>query len=317
MATRTPTVQARSQHHRDWGNYANGTTALPNQSANPLASDTFGILEVGDTAYAAGARYTCTAVGTVGGGDAVWATPGGGGTITADVLGTFSAGNQLDAGAGDLPGVQTGFLASVLCELTRVNTAGGQGLFRNSDFGVDGWAIAIEGNLQFEVSFCDGITPPMVFARNLPLDVERDSLFVGLGLVLVVLRVVPNGLNNDIELWVQGRHVLMTAGAGPIVPAAGAPQIGVGPFGNVAAETGILGVQYLDGTLTDDQLREHFAACLAAVDVVDPPGQGWTSWSVKRGAPGATWAPSDGVGPTFTRTGVLTTTTRPAARFLG
>jgi hypothetical protein len=315
MATRTPTVQARSQHHRDWGNYANGTTALPNQSANPLAAATFGILEVGDTAYAAGARYTCTAVGTVGGGDAVWTTPSG--VITADVLGTFSAGNQFDAGAGDLPGVQTGFLASVLCELTRVNTAVGQGLFRNSNFAVDGWAIGIEPNLQFEVAFADGVTPGMVFARNLSLDPLADSLFVGMGLVLVVLRVVPNGLNNDVELWVQGRHVLTTANARPIVPAAGAPQIGVGPFGNVAAETGILGVQYLDGTLTDDQLREHFAACLAAVDVVDPPGQGWTSWSTKRGAPGATWAPSDGVGPTFNRTGALTVTTRPAARFLG
>lgn len=76
MSTRTPPLQSRSQFGRSWGNFASAT-ALPNASGAPLAAPFFSILEVGDTAYsvAEGATYTCTSVGTVGGGNAVW-SPG-------------------------------------------------------------------------------------------------------------------------------------------------------------------------------------------------------------------------------------------------
>lgn len=81
MALRTPPLQPRSQFERSWGNFASAT-ALPNASGAPLSAPFFSILEVGDTAYsvADGATYTCTSVGTVGGGDAVWSSGGGGGT---------------------------------------------------------------------------------------------------------------------------------------------------------------------------------------------------------------------------------------------
>lgn len=79
MATRTPPLQTRSQFQRSWGNFASAT-ALPNASGAPLSAPFFSILEVGDTAYsvADGATYTCTNVGTAGGGDAVWSSGGGG-----------------------------------------------------------------------------------------------------------------------------------------------------------------------------------------------------------------------------------------------
>jgi len=80
MSTRTPPLQTRSQFGRSWGNFASAT-ALPNASGAPLSAPFFSILEVGDTAYsvADGATYTCTNVGTAGGGDAVWSSGGGGG----------------------------------------------------------------------------------------------------------------------------------------------------------------------------------------------------------------------------------------------
>lgn len=80
MSTRTPPLQTRSQFNRSWGNFATAAD-LPNASGAPLAAPFFSILEVGDTAYsvADGATYTCTSVGTAGGGDAVWSSGGGGG----------------------------------------------------------------------------------------------------------------------------------------------------------------------------------------------------------------------------------------------
>lgn len=72
MANRTPSTQGRSQFHRDWGNYTDPGTALPNQSGNVLTGADFNKLEPGDIAYASGTRYTCLDVGTDGGGNAVW-----------------------------------------------------------------------------------------------------------------------------------------------------------------------------------------------------------------------------------------------------
>jgi hypothetical protein len=101
MATRTPTLQPRSQRHRDWGNYATAAD-LPNASGAPLAAGDF-VLEVGDTAYVSAdtQRYHCTAVGTVGGGDAVWASGGGGGGATdAFRTGPSALRQLLPVGAG-------------------------------------------------------------------------------------------------------------------------------------------------------------------------------------------------------------------------
>lgn len=104
MAGRTPGLQARSQYHRDWGNYATPAD-LPNAASNAIGAPEFPKLEIGDTAYVTGTseRYFCQAVGTSGGGDAVWAMTAGntttrdahqivvGSTVNGDV-----AGNECD-----------------------------------------------------------------------------------------------------------------------------------------------------------------------------------------------------------------------------
>lgn len=204
---------------------------------------------------------------------------------------------------------------SALVEVQQIRTAGGQAIWGNASFGSNGWWIGIEDNLRFQVGAHISTTTTILSST------PADLAFLGVGLVLAVLRLVQDDTTNYMELWLQGRRIAAATYAdptpGPLVPGTGAPQVGLGIFGNVAAESGIVGVQYLEGTLTDAQLREHFAACYAAGDVVSPAGQGWASWSVKRGSPGASWAPSDGTGPTLTRSGSLTTVTRPAARFLG
>jgi hypothetical protein len=73
MAAKTPTLQARSQYSRDWGNYATAAD-LPNASGNALANPYFTQLEVGDTAYVTGTtqQYVCTSKGTLSGADATW-----------------------------------------------------------------------------------------------------------------------------------------------------------------------------------------------------------------------------------------------------
>lgn len=245
------------------------------------------------------------------GAEIVGVVPSGGGEPPADLLEGFTTGNRYDGGAADIPGADAGFLAAALVEIQVIDADAGQSIFNNINFGTDGWQIGIESGLR-----------PLVAARvasgyqQALYPTSLDGPFLGMGLLLIVLRMFQAGADRHVELWLQGRRVLAaTTETGSYVPAAGAPQVGAGPFGNVAASTGILGLQYLAGTLTATQLRAHFAACLAARDVV-AAGQGWTSWSVKRGTPGASWAPSDGAGPTLSRTGALTQVARAGSRFL-
>lgn len=74
MAGRTPRVQDRSGFHRDWGNYDDPASLLPNQPFNPLPASEHEALEPGDVCWALGSRYVCLDPGTAGGGDAVWWT---------------------------------------------------------------------------------------------------------------------------------------------------------------------------------------------------------------------------------------------------
>ena len=240
------------------------------------------------------------------------ARPSGGGEPSADLLEGFTTGNHYTATAGTLPGDDTGFLATALVEIQDVPAAVGQSLFNNYTAGVEGWQIGIESGLRplVVVQVASG-------AQQALYPTVTDNPFLGMGLLLIMLRCVQDGANRVVELWLQNKFIIAgTVETGAIVPGTSTPQIGAGPFGNVAEQSGLLGVQYLAGTLTPAQIRTHFAECLAARDVVSPAGQGWTSYSVKRGSPGATWVPSDGAGPTLTRSGTLTTTSRPASRFL-
>ena len=74
MAGRTPRVQSRSGFHRDWGNYEDPASVLPNQPFNPLSFSEHEALEAGDVCWSSGSRYVCLDPGTAGGGDAIWWT---------------------------------------------------------------------------------------------------------------------------------------------------------------------------------------------------------------------------------------------------
>lgn len=54
MAGRTPRVQDRSGFHRDWGNYNDPASLLPNQTFNPLSASEHEALEAGDVCWALG-----------------------------------------------------------------------------------------------------------------------------------------------------------------------------------------------------------------------------------------------------------------------
>jgi hypothetical protein len=91
MSTKTPGLQSRSQYHSYWGIYADGTTQLPNQSANPLTSPgEFDKLEEGDIGYsnAVGNEglYVCTDPGGAGAAPpATWVMLAAGGAVVQTI----------------------------------------------------------------------------------------------------------------------------------------------------------------------------------------------------------------------------------------
>jgi hypothetical protein len=68
-----PAGQEQQNHQPHWGVYADAAS-LPNAAGNVLVAGKFENLKVGHLAFstADGATYQCSAVGTVGGGDATW-----------------------------------------------------------------------------------------------------------------------------------------------------------------------------------------------------------------------------------------------------
>lgn len=138
MSLRTPPLQPRSQFQRNWGNFATAAD-LPNASGAPLAAPAFAVLEVGDQAYsiADGATYTCTAVGTVGGGDATWSA-GASGAAGASYLTGATNEESITAGGTEVvvggfvfdPGESPGRSAYFRAFETLVYTAGASPLSR-------------------------------------------------------------------------------------------------------------------------------------------------------------------------------------------
>lgn len=224
-----------------------------------------------------------------------------------DLLTGFTTGNRFDGSGGDLPGAASGFLVAGMVETTEVETSIGQTIASNVSFGSFGWSLGIEANLQFQAAIVDtaGAGPTVTS----PAYIDQ---FPACKLWHLVLQCIQNGPNNDVGLWINGQLIFIDPGSNAYQPAGGgdAPSFGAGAFGNVLASSALSGIAYLEGTLTDDEIREHFFACVAAGDMVDA-GLGWDAvWSVKRGNPGATWAASDGSG-SVSRVGSLASLERP------
>jgi len=114
MATRTPSLQARSRFHHYWGQYATAAT-LPNATGNPIGAPYFAELEVGDVAYVTGLAelYQCTSVGTSGIGDAVWTSAGAGHQTARFIVGNALAGDTIHTCDFLDPGNGTGLAAAI------------------------------------------------------------------------------------------------------------------------------------------------------------------------------------------------------------
>lgn len=302
--------QTTSAFRTFWGEYAT-IADLPNVATAGFQNDN---LALGALAYVTGTGrlYVCTNPTRSA---AVWSAlelAGGGSLPTFDMLTGVTAGNRYDAASNAWAGVTTGFIVHALFELTAINTGSGQTLLSNINFGVDGWQLNVEANGALNASIVDtagGAVGP-TSGTSLPLT-NSIGAHPAPKHWLMTMQVTQNGANNDVALWVNGQLIDTAVGTNPYAPIAAAPTVGRGAFGNVAAESGISGFAYLEGTRTADQLRAHMFEVLEAGDMVDDATGGYSVYSVKRGTPGATWLASDGAALTFNRTGSLTTVERP------
>lgn len=231
--------------------------------------------------------------------------------LSVELLGPFTSGNRYDGAANGFGGVTSGFLVAAVIEATERNGSAGQTVISNISVGVDGWALNVEANGAFTGQFVDAVGA--LQGAGVPaFDPINDPPSAGPFPKhwVIIMRIIQNGANNEISLWANGFEQATTAPGTAYAPRTAAPTVGAGPFGNLAAETLLAGFAYHEGTFTDDQLRAFSFACMAAGDIVDA-GLGWDSvYSVKRGAPGATWTPSDGTGITFNRVGAPGSVTR-------
>lgn len=287
MASRTPSLQPSSRYHAYWGEYAS-INLLPNAPGAPLSAALFA-LEAGDEAYCTGTscRYVCQSPGVAAGGDAVW-TPSG--PVSARYVTTPTIADFYQAAAGNGDGGPDFFVAvwqrdigpSLLSSGARYHIASG-----------GKWELYWNfGSLAYE--FIDGtgantinLGASAVFCNNLAQVVERD--------VLLALRVTGGGGTATIRGYANGVELFSTSAANPGVGAgtAGLKLGGQGAFGS-AFRGGVQGAVYLDGTVTDAEIRDFTEACFVAGGIVEG-GIAWTSRYDQTTAPAATWVDQEGV----------------------
>lgn len=130
---------------------------------------------------------------------------------------------------------------------------------------------------------------------------ERDALFM--------LRVTGGAGTATIQGIVNGGILVSQAAANAGVGAGtdGLQLGGQGPFG-AAHRGGIQGAAYLDGTVTNAQLRDFAEACRVAGGIV-PGGIAWDSLYDHSTPPGATWVDTIGSAD-LTRSGTPGAATR-------
>lgn len=139
MATRTPGLQGRSEHHRNWGNFS-AESLLPNAPGAPLATAQFA-LEAGDVAFVTGIGFCyCLDAGTAAGGDAVWQR------LDSRVFRAagFTVNDHWEGTPGQLAGSTT-MTASVWVRHRTLLTAPTESFYFGTyrRFGGNGWAIGI------------------------------------------------------------------------------------------------------------------------------------------------------------------------------
>lgn len=287
MALRTPGLQPRSQFAAYWGSFAN-PRVLPNAAGAPLSASLFA-LEAGDEAYCenTSCRYVCESPGTAGGGDAIWHPSGPviANYVTTPTIGDFyqaAAGNG-DGGADFLVAVwQRDVGPDILSPGQRYHIASGGKWEIFWNFGVLGYTF-IDGTGANTINL--GATA--AFANNIFYVIERDNL--------LMLRVTGGAGTATIRGYSNGVQFFSNLAANPGVGAgtAGLKLGGQGAFG-AAFRGGVQGAAYLDGTVTDAQIRDFTEACFRAGGIVDG-GIAWTSLYDQTTAPGATWVDQQGV----------------------
>lgn len=300
MALRTPPLQLRSQFGSYWGSYANGSTALPNQSANALPVNLFA-LEAGDVAYAAGSLWLCTSPGTAGGGDATWIAVGSSGPALVEGVRGFTGANYLESPVGAYPGVSTGFTVAALVRPRRQNV-GDEVIAHTANTFVNhtGWILGHLDTFGYYFSLGDGVGSVQFIIG------PANSVFANAGKLALIHGVYTAG--GEVRGYANGSR---TPGTVPQAFAAtgGTMRVGVGPFNILPAEEiDILGVAYIERGLTDDEAFEHWNACAEAQELV----QGALAWDeLNRGSVVAGVVPSAVGGVALSEVGALVNTDVP------
>lgn len=302
MALRTPPLQPRSQFGSYWGVYANGTTALPNQSANVLPASIF-FLEAGDVAFVAGGGlYQCDSPGTAGGGDAVWSAVGGSaGPALVEGVRDFTGADYLESPIGAYPGVGTGFTVAALVRPRRQNV-GDEVIAHTANTFVNhtGWILGHLDTFGYYFSLGDGVGSVQFIIG------PASSVFANAGKLALIHGVYTAG--GEVRGYANGSR---TPGTVPQAFAAtgGTMRVGVGPFNILPAEEiDILGVAYIERGLTDDEAFEHWNACAEAQELV----QGALVWDeLNRGSVVAGVVPSAVGGVALLEVGTLVNTDVP------
>lgn len=125
--------------------------------------------------------------------------------------------------------------------------------------------------------------------------------------ILCLLRGRQNGTPRLVlDVTLNGVRLggdVICAAAG-MTPSVGSLQVGGAIGGTIPMPngSGIAGVAYFEGTVTDAQMLAYSDQCLGEADLLEAPW-GWDNrWSAKENPPGATWIDSSG-GVDLTRSG--------------
>ena len=294
MSIVTPNVQTRSQSPRDWGNYA-GPSLLPNTAFFTGPSTLLAPLEAGDQATVNGRGiWSCTSVGTLGLGDAVWTCQAGKsqGFQTENVANYYR-----DVAVGSAPGA-VDFVVVVACATFANRDPGGVQVIAQNVNGSTGWRIAWSfGVLVFEVFDGTGtLVSTGPGATNYDVNKSKGHLHA------LALRARQVAGVLSVEGWLgPSLFAAPVSGAAGMNPAVGG-LLSLGANATFAAtfNGAVFGLGYFAGTVTDDALREALGDTImqgtVPLKTAIPFTLLYDGWALTQGTPaGAVWTPT--VGP--------------------
>lgn len=222
-----------------------------------------------------------------------------GGAVNFDAVRGFSGSDYMTATTSDYQGDPTGYSLAVLARPRRRDPIDSVLLHTANTFiNHTGYLVGWQVTQGFYFSSGDGVSAPQFI-------LGPSSLYATAG-KLCLLHCIFDGTNTYGA--VNGSRA--AGGAASSFVATGiAPVVGLGPFGIAeAADFEILGVAYLTGVLTDDQIIDHWTAVADARAWVDG-GIGWDELNGGALAPG--WPSLNGGSTTFSVTGTLSDTEVP------